>query len=135
MNSDSLRLLIQRNAEELSLLHSRINETVKFRGHSLAETREWERACEEFHARYSDLAFPGGYSGALDRIVAGDPETMEGAICFLEVRPYFFRSGYMFKDILRKAKRAPLSEDQATRLAEILRRLTVWRASKAHHEA
>ena len=26
--------------------------------------------------------------------------TVEAAICFLECRPYFFRSGYMFKDIL-----------------------------------
>jgi len=46
--------------------------------------------------------FPLGYQGggASRRILYGDPEAMEAAICFLEVRPYFFRSGYMYKDIL-----------------------------------
>jgi hypothetical protein len=135
MDSDDTRSLIERNASELSRLHARIHETVKLRGRGQAEKREWELACAEFHARYDKLAFPGGYGGALERIVAGDPEAMEAAICFLEVRPYFFRSGYMFKDILRKARRAPLSRPQADRLAVIEQKLDAWRARREGHEA
>jgi hypothetical protein len=94
--------------------------------------QEWKRACAEMHSRYAKLAFPGGYNGdVLDRILSGDPQAMETAICFLEVRPYFFRSGYMFKDILRKCRRAPLSRNQAERLRAIEKRLLEWRERKA----
>jgi hypothetical protein len=87
---------------------------------------------QSFHARYDGLAFPGGYQrgGALNRIAYGDPDAMEAAICFLEIRPYFFRSGYMFKDILRKCRRAPLSSDQAARLKTIEKGLLEWRERK-----
>jgi hypothetical protein len=130
MDSESLRQLIKDNAVEITRLNSRINETVKLRDQSPAKKQEWQQACAEFHAKIGGLAFPGGYSGALERIVAGDSDAMEAAICFLEVRPFFFRSGYMFKDILKRAKRAPLSKEQAARLATIEQRLTEWRAKK-----
>ena len=58
----------------------------------------------------------GGYEGAMDRLVAGDLEAMEEAIYFIEPRPYFFRSGYMFDALLRKVKHAPLSLEQHARL-------------------
>ena len=78
-----------------------------------------------FHASVA-LAFPGGYKGALARIGSGDPEAMEAAICFLELRPYFFRSGYMFKDILRKCRNAPLSPEQSRRLELYEQKLAAW---------
>ena len=54
------------------------------------ERLEWERACAEFHKRYSALAFPGGYEGALERIKSGDPNAMEVAICFWNADRTFF---------------------------------------------
>jgi hypothetical protein len=127
MSSDSVRQAMLQNAEEIKRLSARIDETVQHRSESREKHREWESACAEFHERYRTLAFPGGYDGALGRIVAGDEEAMEAAICFLECRPYFFRSGYMFKEILREAKRAPLSPDQTRRLQVVLQRLAEWR--------
>ena len=135
MDPDDTRGLIERNASEISRLHARIHGTVKLRGRGSAENQQWEQACAEFHARYDELAFPGGYTGALERITAGGPNAMEAAICFLEVRPYFFRSGYMFKDILRKARLAPLSDSQADRLAVVEQNLEAWRARQKGHEA
>ncbi len=73
--------------------------------------------------------FPGDIRE--DKITYGDPEALEAAICFPEVRPYFFRSGYMFKDILRKCRRAPLSRNQADRLRANEKRLLEWREQKA----
>lgn len=132
MDSDHLREQIRENAQEIVRLHSRIHETVKNRGESPEERREWELACKEFHDRYSLLAFPRGYTGeTLHRISSGDPFSMEAAICFLEVRPYFFRSGYMFKDILRRCRRAPLPPYLAARLKVIEERLAAWRERKA----
>ena len=63
--------------------------------------------------------------------MAGDPESMEAAICFLELRPYFFRSGYMFESILRRAKRAPLSQEQVARLQHVIQALAAWRSKRS----
>jgi hypothetical protein len=128
---------IRENAAEIGRLHSRIHETVRHRHEGPKKRLEWEQACAEFHKRYSTLAFPGGYEGALARITSGDPNAMEVAICFLECRPYFF--GYMFKDILRRCRRAPLSPQQAARLKTIEVKLGDWKQRKlmltqTHHQ-
>lgn len=118
MDSERMRERIRENAAQIVRLKSRINETYAQRSKSPEKEREWEQVCAEFHARYDKLAFPGGYQGGgvLNRVSYGDPEAMEAAICFLECRPYFFRSGYMFKDILRRCRKAPLFPEQAARL-------------------
>jgi hypothetical protein len=132
MDSEHLRQQIRDNAQEIVRLHSRIHETYLQRSESPDKRGEWEKACAEFHTRYDRLAFPTGYQGggALRRIEYGDPEAMEAAVCFLEVRPYFFRSGYMFKDILRKCRKAPLSADQAARLNVVEKKYLDWRERK-----
>ena len=137
MNSERIREQIRENAAEIVRLHSRIQETYLKRSKSPEKLREWEQACAEFHSRYAHLAFPAGYQGGgtLRRILYGDPEAMEAAICFLEVRPYFFRSGYMYKDILRKCRKAPLSPDQTARLKLIEERLLKWRQGKSAKES
>lgn len=121
---------ILNNAKLICKLHSRIHETLKYRDKDEHKRGEWQKACAEFHERYDSLAFPGGLDGAYERILAGDPKTMEAAICFLECRPYFFRSGYMFKDILRKANRAPLNEDQKDRLETVAKAYREYRESR-----
>ena len=130
MGSERMKERIRENEAEIVRLHSRIHETVRHRDENPEKRLEWKQACAEFHARYANLAFPGGYVGALERITSGDPNTMEAAICFLECRPYFFRSGYMFKDILRRCRRAPLSPKQAIRLRVIEEKLAEWRKRK-----
>lgn len=121
---------ILRNARRINELKSRIDVTVKFRGKSAEKRKEWEKACADFHRQYDALAFPGGYDGALQRILDGNPEAMEAAICFLEVRPYFFRSGYMFKDLLRKVKKAPLEEEQRERLGVVIEAYRKYQESR-----
>jgi hypothetical protein len=129
--SDRLKSTIRANSGEVSRLHARIQETFAVRERNSEKRQEWQRACEIFHSRYDELAFPGGYIGALERMLAGDPEAMEAAICFLELRPYFFRSGYMFDSILRKIKHAPLSPEQVARLQHVIGAVAAWRALKA----
>lgn len=132
MKSRDIKQTIIENAEQIRRLHGRVHETLQRRDQGLEERQEWLRACAEMRARYDALAFPGGYTetDAPARIIAGDPDAMEAAICFLETRPYFFRSGYMFETILRKAKRAPLSREQRARLDVVQRRLEEWRRKR-----
>lgn len=120
MNADEIRRNFLKNAEIINTLSKRIHETVLFRGKSQKQWDIWSSACQEFHERYDALAFPGTYGVALGRIVAGHAEEIEIALCFLECRPYFFRSGYMWKELFRKIKRVPLSEEQSSRLQEVI---------------
>lgn len=137
MNTDRLKDHIRANAEEIVRLHSRVHTTFKRRDSSPEARAEWESACAEFHKRYDNLAFPGGYDGPLGRngararISSGDTEAVEAALCFLEMRPYFFRSGYMFKALLRWCSRAPLSPKQSARLDAVKTALAEWKRKKS----
>jgi hypothetical protein len=128
--SDSLKSVIRANAAEISRLRSRIDETFKDRDKNPGKREEWKCACKDFHLRYQALAFPGGERSAAARILAGDEEAVEAALCFVELRPYFFRSGYMYQDFLRKLNRAPLSRDQAARLASVKEAYHAWKVAK-----
>jgi len=121
---------IERNSIKINQLKRRVDETLKERDKNGHKRKEWEKACADFHSQYDALAFPGGLSGAYERIAAGEPQAIEAAICFLECRPYFFRSGYMFKDLLRKTKRLPLQGDQKTRLEAVLKAYEEYRLSR-----
>ena len=135
MKVSEIKQAIVSGAAEITRLNDRIRETVRFRDASSRQREEWKSACAEFHSRYDSLAFPGGYEGAMDRVLAGDPFSIEAAICFLESRPYFFRSGYMFTDILRKTKRAALSPDQAGRLQFVIERQALWKEKRLRKNA
>lgn len=132
--AEPMKELIKRNAEEVRRLHSRVHETYRLRGKVPGAEKQWEEACAEFHARYDKLAFPGGYNTAIDRILAGDSYAIEAALCFIELRPYFFRSGYMFKALLPKLKRAPLSPSDAARLQTVLTACDAWRQAKREEQ-
>jgi hypothetical protein len=127
LNTIELQRVIMENAEQVRRLDARIHETFKLRDKSEMKRDEWSRACAEFHSRYDMLAFPGGYAGARERIAQGDADTIEAALCVVECRPYFFRSGYMFKALLPKLKRANLTASQAKRLANVLLLREQWR--------
>lgn len=125
---EQLRAIMIENASEINRLHRRIQETVKRRSESEEARDEWTQACEEFHTRYDELCIPGGYHQDFhERISAGDQATIEAALCFLEVRPYFFRSGYHWKTILQKCKRAPMSKEQSERFAILLEKYLEWK--------
>jgi hypothetical protein len=125
---EKLRAKMIENAAEINRLHGRIHETVKHRSESKRAEQEWSQACAEFHAKYQKLCFPGGpYLNLYEGILAGDSEMIEVGLCFLEVRPYFFRSGYHWKTILQKCKRAPMSREQSERFARLLEEYNQWK--------
>jgi hypothetical protein len=128
--TDVMKDIIEANGREVTRLHRRMHETYALRDESEAHRRDWEAACDEFRRRYDALAFPGGYTEAGRRIANVERNTVEAALCFLELRPYYFRSGYMYDALLRKMKRAPLTEPQRARLDEVLRLRAAWIARR-----
>ena len=129
-HSSRIKSRIAENTVEIVRLHARIHETVHERSNSETAFKLWKEACAEFHLRYNHLAFPGGYGEALEKFRQRDESVIEPALCFLEARPYFFRSGYMWNTLLRRVKRAPLSKGQRQRLDDVLKRRELWRARK-----
>lgn len=130
MRSNATRQHMLDNAGEVRRLHARIHETYRNRDKTRDGFEQWQSACKEFHERYDALAFPGGYSTAVERIAQGEAEAIEAALCFVELRPYFFRSGYMFKTLMRKLKRAPLDAKQSKRFEKVVQAYEQWRQRK-----
>lgn len=121
---------IRESERRINFLHSQIHETLKHRDANKHKFREWDAACKEFHSNYDRLAFPGGLEGAYERILSGEPAAVEAALCFIEIRPYFFRSGYMYKDLLRKLAKAPLKGNDLKRFQVIKEAYAEYRANR-----
>lgn len=111
---------IREGARRVSELHARVHATFKRRDASAEARAEWTKACEEFHRQYDALAFPGGYEEGLRKIGVGDTAAIADALAFVEIRPYFFRSQYMYKKLMRLLKRAPLTPAQTERFQRVL---------------
>ena len=71
---------------------------------------------------------------ARERLRAGDEQAIEYAIAFLEVRPYFFRPGYMYKDFMRVLRNCPLSVDQRKRYNQVRENYLVYRKKRRQTE-
>jgi hypothetical protein len=111
---------IEHNAAILRRLRQAIHDTVKHRSESPQGFAAWERTCAEFHARYDELAFPGGICAAMERLAVGDMLTAETAIIYLEVHPYFFRSQYHATTFIRRLKKLQLRADLQQRFDAVL---------------
>lgn len=111
----SFKAIIHENTARIEMLHQRMHGLVADRERSPADRARWVAACEEFHASYDALAFPGGAGTARARLRAGENDAIEFALDFLEIRPRFFRSGYMYKDFMRVLRNCPLTAEQRQR--------------------
>ena len=130
-NREKLRAQMIENAAEINRLRH-LNDDSVWNGQEPPDIgRSRSEVCNEFQTRVPQLCVPGGWDvDFLDRLKAGDYSTVEAALCFLEVRPYFFRSGYLWKDLLRKCKRVPMSDEQSSRLQALLKRYEEWKAER-----
>ena len=126
----SFKSRIQENARAIGQLHRRVHETYARRDYSAECRKLWEDACSEFHEKYDQLAFLSGTIDARERLRDGDTDALEYALDFLEVRPYFFRSGYMYNDFMRVLKNCPLSPSQRKRYDAIRERYMDYRENR-----
>jgi hypothetical protein len=114
------RCIIQENAKRIRELHGKVHSTLRGLAYGTSTVAEQKQAAVVFKAGYDELAFPGGFDAGVRRIEEADCETIEYALAFLEVRPYFFRSQYMRKKLIRLLKHVSLTPRQVTRLERVL---------------
>ena len=124
MSAARLKASILANAQEIQRLDARVKETSKLRNRSPEDNRNWQLACEAFHSNYDALAFPGGYTDALERIASSQPEAVESALCFLEARPYFFRSVTCSKTFFARPNVLHLQNSRQSGLPSSLQRMS-----------
>lgn len=121
---------IQSNARAITELHRHVHETARERDQGSAQRELWRAAWADFHAQYETLAFTGGISTARDRMRAGDDTAIEYALCFIEIRPYFFRSGYMYNDLLRVLRNCELTLRQRERYNRVYDMYRAYRRAR-----
>ncbi len=112
--------IFEHNARTLRKLKGDIE--TAFTHRDLDETHRslWIEACRSFHASFDPLAFPGGLDRELMLLKTGDQEAVEMAIRFLEANPWFFRSGYIKEELLRRLCHADLANTQKDRLRVVI---------------
>ena len=125
----SYKTQIQQNAATLVRLREQLLAAIAKRYESEESRARWSNACKEFHEKYQELAFPGGTRDMRERLRAGDEQAINYALDFIEVRPYFFRSGYMYNDFVRVLRNCPLSPKQQIRYDRFRERFEAYRRS------
>lgn len=122
--------LIRTNADEINRLQRAVHGSADQRWSGPEALARHAAACAEFRQRYEPLAFPGGYANALRHLAEHDPNTVDVVLTFLEVRPYFFRSGYMWKTLLKRVQRVPMGTKQKARLQKVLDAYAAYREQR-----
>jgi hypothetical protein len=110
--------LIAAESARLGALHAAIHQTFRLRSRDARSRREWEQACAAFHSYVSPMYSYLERACTVERYT--DKKLLEFAVCFLEVDPWFFRSGYFKESLLTRLKRSDLGEDARRRLRMVL---------------
>jgi hypothetical protein len=99
-------------------LHERVHETFRSRGYGAQALETWRQACRQFHSYRSPLA-PYIERACREKSYT-DKDLIEFVVCFLEIDPHVFRSGYLKQDLLTRIKRSQLREPDKRRLRGVL---------------
>lgn len=113
------RSTILETAAIMSALHQRVRETVVFREVGTKQWGAWRLACDELHSTKlaTDFLWEDSF---YQRLRAGERDAIEEAILFLEVDPWFFRSGYLKERLIRGLKACPRKKKDDMRLRNVI---------------
>jgi hypothetical protein len=80
---------------------------------------EYQKAVDEFHSIKTIWEY-FNENNAFTHIKNGHYDWISQGILYLEVDPYYFRSGYFKEEILEALKSAPLTSDFKTRIQKLM---------------
>lgn len=99
--------------------HERIHATFSRRTESDRAWKDWEEVASAWHAqRYPTTKM--WENGFLTDLRASNRQAIEEAILYLEVDPWYFRSGYLKERLIRGLKAANLTERDRRRLWNVI---------------
>ncbi|GAA5497547.1 hypothetical protein Rhal01_03743 [Rubritalea halochordaticola] len=101
-------------------LYQRIISTFAKRDTSEKARQAWLEATSAWHARRSPVLERLWGRAYLEELRASDPAAVADAILFLEVDPWFHRSGYLKERLIRGLKTAQLSDRDKLRLRQLV---------------
>jgi hypothetical protein len=110
---------IRRVGHEVERLHRAVQSTFAVRRKGPKEQEAYERACSEFYSFGHDL-FKLWDPAVLLEIRQTSGVWRNTALLFLEVDPWFFRSGYLKEKLCHVLKQASLTPREKQRVQEIL---------------
>ena len=110
---------IRRTEDVENRHHARIHATCALRERSREDWQAWSKAAEAWHAQLypTDVLWTDEFRAALK---ASSRDAIEQAILYLEVDPWYFRSGYLKDRLIRGLKRANLKEKDRDRLRNVI---------------
>ena len=120
------RELILDNCIEINRLKKNIDSTFNVKN----KKNEWREACAEFHENYNQLCFWNGVSDYRTEIRNGNQDAIEYYITFIELRPYFFRSGYIYQDLIRVLRNVKLSKSHRARFERVKKNYMIYRQNR-----
>lgn len=110
--------LIAEEGGRLGELHAQVHRTFRRRDLDAESRLEWERAADAFRSYVSRMDRYIERASQKDRY--SDKNLLEFVVCFLEVDPWFYRSGYLKEAFLTRLKRSDLDETTQARLRRVL---------------
>ena len=115
----SIRDVLRARGQEAESARRAIREAWSHRDESPEALQRWLDSIAEFRAAV-DRAWPSGFWAAFERLPSGDPAAIESATLFLEADPWFFRSGYVKAELIRRLNRVPLAPEIEERLRGVV---------------
>ncbi len=112
------REMIARCADELNKLHQKVRETAEHRGKSSHQLEQWERAAKAFHEYYSPV--DDIIEHCLNSGLLNDPKLREFVFDYINIDPYFFRSGYIMESLLQRVKKLTLTNLEKTSIQNLV---------------
>ncbi len=103
---------------EVNELHTTLKKTVEHRSKSLHQHEQWVRAADAFRNHQSPI------DDLIDKCLKcgleSDGELRQFAFAYIDEDPYFFRSGYVLEDLLRRVKRLTLTTDEKRSIQRLI---------------
>lgn len=100
--------------------HENVDKTFKLREQDRTSWKIWLDACRRFRDLFTAAHLDSSFYPNEDALRIGEEAAVEVAIKYLELDPYYFRSGYSKERILRILKKLELSKKQQDRLRNVI---------------